>query len=90
MIENETKTETKAEGWHLDKRVPIATLFVLLIQIMAGVAWVTNTDARLKSVELAIEKSSEDEARLIRLEENQKYTLDAIRRVEKALDKNNE
>lgn len=34
------------EPWHLDKRVPIATLTVLIVQGVLGVAWVTSLSNR--------------------------------------------
>lgn len=36
-----TGRETK-EPWHLDKRVPIATLVVLVVQFALGVMWITT------------------------------------------------
>lgn len=33
---------TEREPWHLDRRVPIATLAVLVIQFALGVMWITT------------------------------------------------
>lgn len=28
--------------WHLDRRIPIATIFVLLVQFAVGIMWITT------------------------------------------------
>lgn len=35
-------TDPRKEPWHLDRRIPIATIVVLVVQIGLGVMWITT------------------------------------------------
>ena len=37
-----TTAPVKREPWHLDRRIPIATIFVLLVQFAVGIMWITT------------------------------------------------
>lgn len=37
------------EPWHLDRRVPIATLVVLVVQFALGVMWITTLSNRVET-----------------------------------------
>lgn len=39
------------EGWHLDKKVPISIIIMLLLQTITLVIWATRLDSRVSSVE---------------------------------------
>ena len=52
----------RPEPWHLDRRIPIATLLVLVVQAALGVMWittlgntVTGNAARLTAMEQRVE-----------------------------------
>ena len=63
---------TDKEPWHLDRRVPIATLAVLIGQIVLGVIWITTLSNRVDTQAVAIAESKADamgrESRLRALE----------------------
>jgi hypothetical protein len=44
------------EPWHLDRRIPIATLAVLIGQIVLGIVWITTLDNRVSTQGAAIGK----------------------------------
>ena len=41
-------------GWHLDKRVPITLVVVILIQTSAAIWWAASINARVAAAELII------------------------------------
>ena len=44
------------ENWHLDKRVPIALIFVLLTQSLGAAWWAASIQARVGANETAVER----------------------------------
>jgi len=48
------------EPWHLDRRVPIATLAVLIGQIVLGVIWITTLSNRVDTLTLAMVDAKSD------------------------------
>lgn len=36
----------QSEAWHLDKKVPVAIIFTLLVQLMGIIWWAARLDAR--------------------------------------------
>lgn len=43
---------TEAEGqWHLDKRVPVAIIFAILVQSGSMIWWASNMNARVENLE---------------------------------------
>lgn len=36
-----TTAPVQREPWHLDRRIPIATVFALLVQFAVGIMWIT-------------------------------------------------
>lgn len=60
------------EPWHLDRRVPIATLAVLVVQFALGVAWITTLSNRVETNTTDIAEAQADagvrEARIRALE----------------------
>ena len=43
------------EQWHLDKRVPVAIIFAILIQSAGGVWWASAMNERMSQVERRLE-----------------------------------
>jgi hypothetical protein len=84
--------------WHLDRKVPIAFIFVLLGQIL-GFGWVSaKMDSRIESLEMAdrrheraiellISERDGIRDRLKGLEEVQKATNDLLRRIDERLER---
>lgn len=56
------------EQWHLDKRVPLALIFVILAQTAAAGWWLSNISARLLAVEMWQSNNAALERRLTRIE----------------------
>ena len=88
----------EAESWHLDKKVPVAIIVTLILQIF-GAAWIASKlDSRVEALEksdvrhersidvLTTERDGNRE-RLTRLEEASKTTLDLVRQVDSKIDR---
>ncbi len=39
------------EPWHFDRRIPIATILVLVTQLVLGVVWITTLSNRVDSMD---------------------------------------
>lgn len=78
------------EGWHLDKKVPISIVITLIVQtvvaIYIGTTWKTEIDYRLMNVERHIEERRSQESRIITMEQQLRYLVDSMRRIEALLD----
>lgn len=48
------------EPWHLDRRVPIATLAVLIGQVVLGVIWITTVSNRVETLTLSMVEAKAD------------------------------
>jgi Tfp pilus assembly protein PilO len=59
--------------WHLDKRVPIALIFALVVQTGVVFSWKTNVENRLTHLEEVDKVRSTHEARIIILEQSISY-----------------
>lgn len=55
-------------GWHLDKKVPIALIFAIFLQSFAAIWWASAVTARLDRVEQTVGLSQGRESRIVRLE----------------------
>lgn len=83
-------TVAQPEAWHLDKKVPIAIIVSLLIQtvtfISIAASWKTSVESRLEYLEKADDVKSSQGDRILILEQQLKYILDSLARIEKKLD----
>lgn len=59
--------------WHLDKRVPIALIFALIVQTGAIFSWITNVEKRLEHLEDVDKARLTHESRIIVLEQGFGY-----------------
>ena len=59
---------TAEHYWTVDKRVPIALIFVLLIQTFAIGWWASATDARVSTLERRMDAAAPQAERLTRVE----------------------
>lgn len=81
------------DQWHLDKRVPIALIFAILAQTVAGVWWAATLQGTVNELSRrqiimetqadgdGIESKGQSE-RLARLEERMSAQTDTLRRIE--------
>ena len=78
------------DEWHLDKKVPIAIIIALVIQTMSFIviaaAWKTSVDNRLERLEASAADSSNQSDRILVLEQQLKFIVDSLSRIEKKLD----
>lgn len=56
-------------NWHLDKRVPIALIFTIVVQTVTISWWAASTSVRLDAVERKMEAAAPQAERVIRLDE---------------------
>jgi hypothetical protein len=89
--------DAKANTWHLDKRVPIALIFALLVQT-GGIFWwgggldkqVAEQERRITKLESVDDQLTDEmrriEGRLSSLEANGKAQLSILSRVERILE----
>lgn len=54
--------------WHLDKKVPISIIFVMLIQTFGVIWWSAKIDSRVENVEKMTALASTQDSRIVRLE----------------------
>lgn len=88
--------ESISEGWHLDKRVPIAIIGTLLLQGAMIIWWARGVDVaidaqdkRVTSVELQLRRADDLDRvvadRLIRVEVQQSAQLETLREIKALL-----
>ena len=91
------ENDTKAEGWHLDKKVPITIVAALVLQFLGTLWFVSKLDSRVEeqSVRLAkteaqvttIDREARDFGnRMVRIEEKTSSMLAILQRVERFID----
>ena len=78
------------DNWHLDKRVNLSVIIVLILQTLAWViiftAWKTDTDNRLASLEKSTIARESHENRLVILEQKFGFIQETLARIEGKLD----
>ncbi len=93
--ENNGPHRASNDGWHLDKRVPIALLLGLLAQAAVAVWWASGKDAldNYQNEQIAEVKASQSKIadvmaqlleRTARLEENSDRTVEMLREIKDA------
>lgn len=66
--------EYQQEQWHLDKKVPIALIFAILIQTAGAFWWAATITSRVDNLESKVDITADLKERVIRLEEQTKIT----------------
>lgn len=85
--------QAHADQWHLDKRVPIALIFAILAQTVAGVWWAATLQGTVNELsrrQIIIETQADGDGveaksfseRLARMEERAAAQSDTLRRIE--------
>lgn len=75
-----------AEGWHLDKRVPISLIVMLALQMVAFIWWASDLNSRVGVLEKSSPKAAELSERMARIEEQVKSAGYTLNRIENKLD----
>ena len=84
------------DNWHLDKKVPIALIFTMLVQFAAGIWFASQLSGRVDQntrdilrLEAMQSETGRDSAdmrnRIIRIEEKLLNQTDILRRIEEAV-----
>lgn len=71
-----------SNGWHLDRRVPLALIVTIIIQTAGVFWWAANITSRVEALEKGLSLRTEDHDRITRLETNQVHILEGLRRIE--------
>lgn len=53
-------TDNDNDGWHLDKRVPVALILALAGTVASGAWFMSDMNARLADVQDAVQRNSDD------------------------------
>lgn len=61
-------TREEDKHWHLDRKVPLALIFTILMQTAAGIWWASTISARVDYAERRIEAMAPQQDRVTRVE----------------------
>lgn len=75
-----------SNGWHLDKRVPLALIVTIFAQTLGVVIWATKLGARVEVNEKTLSLVEGRGDRVTRLEANQDNISRTLQRIEAKLD----
>ena len=91
------ENDSKAEGWHLNKSVPVAIILTILGQFLIGLWFIAKLDSKVEEQALRLAKTEaqistiDREARdfgtrIVRIEEKTSSMLAILQRVERFID----
>lgn len=79
--------DIRDNSWHLDKRVPIALIFTMLVQFAAGIWWVADINGRVYYIERERDRNSNLSGEIIQIKEQLRGIERIIGRLENYLDR---
>jgi hypothetical protein len=83
--------ENSMGEWHLDKRVPIGLIIMIVVQtitlVYVGTSWKDGIDHRLDSLEKSESATSMNPTRITILEQQSINIAQTLKRIEDKLDK---
>lgn len=82
-----TDDDPHERSWHLDKRVPIAFIFALLLQTSAALVWAGSARERMARIDGDVLRVQELAERSARLEEQVSAMRATLERIEVKLDR---
>jgi hypothetical protein len=71
--------------WHLDKRVPIALIFTIIVQTAGLVWWASSLTERVNTLERRADASAPQADRITRLEVNIEVVKDGIAEIKRLI-----
>ena len=71
--------------WHLDKRVPIALIFTIIVQTAGLVWWASSLTERVNTLERRADASAPQAERITRLEVNIEVVKDGIAEIKRLI-----
>lgn len=74
------------EGWHLDKRVPLALIVAIALQTAGALWWAAASTERLSQLEKIAQSRAGISERTARLEEQLIYVRGSLGRIEQKID----
>lgn len=77
------------QNWHLDKRVPIALIFTIVIQTAGLVWWASSLTERVNTLERRADATSPQGDRIMRLEVNMEVVKDGVAEIKRMLRREN-
>ncbi|MCE2926471.1 MAG: hypothetical protein LW823_02325 [Rickettsiales bacterium] len=77
------------QHWTVERKIPIAVIIALFIQMLAAVIWATELAARVETIEQHFLSSSVANERFARLEERLEYIHENVTIIRRKLDKTN-
>lgn len=77
--------EMDEEHWHIDRRIPVAVLLTLSLNLGAFVWWAASSNERLNSVETFMRNQTSNSERLVRLETEIKHVRDGMLEIKSLL-----
>ena len=81
----EAGAASPARGWLLDKRIPIATIFSLMLQILVAGLWFGRTEARLDVLEAWVRENQATDRRLAVIESRLDAVHELLGKIERQL-----
>ncbi|NRA30998.1 MAG: hypothetical protein HRU11_12155 [Parvularculaceae bacterium] len=80
-------TNPMGQGWHLDKRVPLALIVTIFLQSCAAVWWAAQVDGRVEENSQDIQSALDAQNRVMLLEQSYEYQNATLDRLEKKIDR---
>lgn len=74
-------------GWHLDKKVPLALIFAIVIQTGGAIWALAALSQRVTQVEAALSASMDQPARIVRVETQMEGVRDTLKEMNDKLDR---
>lgn len=74
-------------GWHIDRRIPIALVLTILIQTGGAVWWLATLNSRVSNLEEKLGAVASQPERLVRVETQVEALTKTMDRIERKLDR---
>lgn len=68
--------------WHLDKRVPVAIIFAIILQSIAAFWWAATMTEKVAALEIRVARLGDYQTRLVRVEARSQSTIERLDRIE--------
>lgn len=74
-------------GWHLDKKVPLALIVTIITQTALAVWFIAGLSQRVTQLEVALSASTDQPARIVRVETQMEGVRDTLKEMNDKLDR---
>jgi hypothetical protein len=76
-----------ASGWHLDKKVPLALIVTIVMQTATAIWAMSALSQRVTQLEVALAASTDQPARIVRVETQMEGVRDTLKEMNDKLDR---